>query len=69
MPGLSLVILRQMIQDCDLMGSVKSDGNHRGPLSVRNKQLKPGRIAEVKHLTKTGHSNEIFATNYLFTTD
>lgn len=68
-PGLSLVILRQIIQDCDLMGSVKSDGNHRGPPSERNKQLKPRRIAEIKRLTRTGHPNEIFETNYLFTTD
>lgn len=38
MPGLSLVILRQIIQGYDLMGSVKSAGRHRGPLSEKNLQ-------------------------------
>lgn len=33
MSGLSLVILGQIIQDYDLMGSVKSDGRHQWPFS------------------------------------
>lgn len=33
MPGLSLVILRQITQDYDLMGSVKSAGKHQRPFS------------------------------------
>lgn len=38
MPGLSLVILRQITQDYDLMGSVKSAGRHQGPLSKESLQ-------------------------------
>lgn len=35
-PGLSLVILRQIIQDYDLMGCVKSAGRHQEGPPLRN---------------------------------
>lgn len=38
MPGLSPVILRQIIQDYDLMGCVKSAGRLLGPLSKKDLQ-------------------------------
>ena len=60
MPGLSLVILRHIIQDYDLMGCVKSAGRHHGGGHLQNAVHAKGEIVNL--LTEALHPQGVFDT-------